>query len=229
MRVTWRGTADWFGTLNGQPAVLDIKTGSRNAKAHTTQLNLYGGEKLHRIVLYLKPDGYEWNTHVYNEDSRANVVEVCARAWPKYRKAYKHLTHQGKTTFDQKNHVYRVDKMQVPSVSELIQMAGITKPFKPSEYCTEEQYKHLADVGTAVHAWIEWWELSHKGGGVPPHSAEVPAFYREHVVQWDAFKAEVGFVPEDSEVLTGGSLVLPGEVDWQLQSSWGISGRRLSC
>jgi hypothetical protein len=210
-----------------QPAVLDIKTGSRNAKAHTTQLDLYGGERLHRIVLYLKPDGYEWNTHVYNEDSRANVVEVCARAWPKYRKAYRNLAYRGETTFDEKDHVYRVDNVPVPGVSELIQMAGITKPFKANEYCTEEQYKHLAEVGTAVHAWIVWWELQIRGS---PNNAKIPdfyhghtmqldkipEFYHGHIMQWEKFKGEVGFVPEDSEVLTGGSLVLPGEVDWQL-------------
>lgn len=210
MRVTWRGTADWFGKFEDEPAVLDIKTGSRNAAAHTRQLDLYGKEVKHRIVVYLKPDTFEFFRHEYDSDAQARVVATCALAWPKYRKKFLNIPKKdGITMFSEENHTYSVDGCAIPGVSALLELAGVTKPFKESEYCSHEQYKKLADIGTAVHAWVEHFE---KGGDM----GTCPPFFLDYVIQWQAFKGQTGFVPGHSEVLTGGSVELPGEINWQL-------------
>lgn len=220
--LAYGGRRDWdsVADTDGMTDLIDIKTGAPKPE-HIDQVGLYvhGSPRpvRRRGCLYLSYDGWKVKWH----DRRASMYrpEGIARLAAMKVEDHKHLPwieredldieklefHGGDVDGDL--HEYRLNGKVIPSVSQLMEMAGVAKPFKPNEFVTEEDARHTADIGKAIHSWIEYYQhnpgvkIDEIADLISDHAddPDLGNFYAKYVMHWAEFCEEERFEPEHSE------------------------------
>lgn len=94
-----------------------------------------------------------------------------------------------KIDFNEADHSYRLDGQPVPGVSEIIEASYDFR------FVSQEALEASRDLGKKVHKTIEL----HEGGRL--NRATLDPLLDGYLVQWERFKADMGYLPEASEVL----------------------------
>lgn len=93
--------------------------------------------------------------------------------------------------FDEEEHLYRLDGKPVP---------GVTRPLEmlyDFRFVKEEDLQRSRDLGKKVHKTVELFEA----GSLDRTSLHVTL--DNHLVQWERFKADFGYIPRSFERFVG--------------------------